>query len=113
MPIPHSGNTCPFQAITMGYITDLPLTEDGYDTIQVVVDYDVTKAVVLSLCTKEITAMGASKLLWKNTFGHYGLPQKIISDKGPQVAAQAFRKLHKALRIKTLLSTAYHLQTNG
>ena len=92
----------------MDYITDLPPTEEGYDAIQVIVDYDITKAIVLSPCTKEITAMGASKLLWKDTFSHYGLPQKIISDQGLQFVAQAFRELHKALRIKTALSTAYY-----
>ena len=113
MPIPHSGNTHPFQVITMDYITDLPPTKKGYNTIQVVVDDDVTKAVVLSPCTKEITAIGASKLLWKDTFSHYGLPQKIISNRGPQFTAQAFRELHKALGIKTALSTAYHSQTDG
>ena len=63
MPIPHSGNTHPFQVITMDYITDLPPTKEGYDAIQVVANHDVTKAVVLSPCTKEITAIGASKLL--------------------------------------------------
>ena len=63
MPIPHSGNTHPFQVITIDYITDLPPTEEEYDTIQVVVDHDITKAVILSPRMKEITAMGASKLL--------------------------------------------------
>ena len=61
----------------------------------------------------KIIAMGVAKLLWQDTFSHYRLPQRIISDWGLQFAAQAFRKLHKALRIKTLLSTAYHLQTDG
>ena len=97
----------------MDYIMDLPPTKEGYDTIQVIVNHDVTKAIVLSPCTKEITAIGASKLLWKDTFSHYGLPQKIISDQGPQFAAQAFWELYKALRIKTALSTAYHPQTDG
>ena len=106
MPIPHSGNTVPFQVITMDYITDLPPTEDGYDAIQVVVDHDVSKAAVYSPCTKQITAMGAAKLLWKDTFSRYGLPQKIISDRGPQFAAQAFRELHEVLGIQTSLSTA-------
>ena len=108
MPIPCSGNTHPFQVITMDYIADLPPTEEEYDAIQVIIDHNVTKAVVLSPCTKEITAMGASKLLWKDTFSHYRLPQKIISNQGPQFAAQVFRELHKALGIKAVLSTAYH-----
>ena len=63
MLIPHSGNTRPFQVITIDYITDLPPTEDRYDTIQVVVDHDISKAAVMSPCTKQITTMGAAKIL--------------------------------------------------
>ena len=80
MPIPHSGNMHPFQVITIDYIIDLLPMEEGYDAIQVIINHDITKTVVLSPCTKEITAMGASRLLWKDTLSHYGLPQNIISN---------------------------------
>ena len=112
MPIPHGGDPRPFQTITIDYITDLPPI-DGYDAIQVVVDHDVTKAVVYSKCNKTITAVGASNLLWNDVFSRFGLPSKIISDRGPQFAASAFQELHNQLGIKTSLSTAYHPQTDG
>lgn len=79
IPIPHSGDTQPFRRITMDYITGLP-ESNGFDAIQVVVDHDVTKAVVISPCTTKITAMGAAELLWKDVFSHYGIPEQIISD---------------------------------
>ena len=112
MPIPHGGSSRPFQTITIDYITDLP-PADGYDAIQVVVDHDVSKAVVYSKCSKTITAIGASNLLWNDVFSRFGLPSKIISDRGPQFAASAFQELHNKLGIKTSLSTAYHPQTDG
>ena len=37
----------------------------------------------------------------------------MILDKGPQFASKAFLKLLKLLEIKSALSTAYHLQTDG
>ena len=43
----------------------------------------------------------------------FGLPDKIISDRGPQFASKAFTELLKLLGIKSALSTAYHPQTDG
>ena len=62
--IPHSGDTRPFKTITMDYITDLP-ESNGYNAVQVVVDHDVTKATIFSPCTKNVTAEGAGRILWK------------------------------------------------
>ena len=38
---------------------------------------------------------------------------KIISDRGPQFTAKSFLELLKLLKIKSLLTTAYHLQSDG
>jgi len=37
----------------------------------------------------------------------------MISDRGPQFAAELTRELNKMLEIETKLSTAYHLETDG
>ena len=112
IPIPHSGDTRPFRTITMDYITDLP-ESDGYNAIQVVVDHDVSKAAVFSPCTKNITAEGAVDILQRDVYSRFGLPAKVISDRGPQFTSKAFRELHRSLGIETALSTAYHPQTDG
>ena len=43
----------------------------------------------------------------------FGLPDKIILDRGPQFASKAFIELLKLLGIKSALSMAYHPQTDG
>ena len=112
IPIQHSGDTRPFRTITMDYITDLP-ESDGFNAIQVVVDHDVSKAAVFSPCTKNITAEGAMDILQRDVYRRFGLPAKVISDRGPQFISKAFKELHNSLGIETALSTAYHPQTDG
>jgi len=43
----------------------------------------------------------------------HGLPDSIISDRGPQFAAGIMKKLNYMLGIETKLSTAFHPQTDG
>ena len=111
IPIQHSGDTRPFRTITMDYITDLP-ESDGFNAIQVVVDHDVSKAAVFSPCTKNITAEGAMDILQRDVYRRFGLPAKVISDRGPQFISKAFKELHNSLGIEMVLSTAYHPQTD-
>ena len=68
----------------MDLITDLPPV-DGFDSILVVVDQGLTKRVILIPCDKTITAEGTAKLLLENLYKRFGLPDKIISDRGPQL----------------------------
>ena len=49
----------------------------------------------------------------ENLYKRFGLPDKIISDRGPQFASNSFKELLKLLNIKSALSTAYHPQTDG
>ena len=68
---------------------------------------------ILLPCNKTITAEETAKLLLDNLYKQFGLPDKIISDRGPQFASKSFVELLKLLRIKSALSTAFHPQTDG
>ena len=96
----------------MDLITDLPLA-DGFDSILVMVDQGLLKGVILLPCNKMITSEDTAQLLLENLYKQFGLPDKIISDRGPQFASKAFKELLKLLGIKSALSTAYHPQTDG
>ena len=96
----------------MDLITDLPPV-DGHDSILVVVDQGLSKGVILIPCSKTLTSEGTAQLLLENLYKWFGLPDKIISDRGPQFASKAFIELLKLLGIKSALSTAYHPQTDG
>jgi len=96
----------------MDLITDLP-PADGFDSILVMVDQGLTKGVILIPCNKTITSEQTGNLLLENLYKRFGLPDKIISDRGPQFTSNSFKELLKILGIKSALSTAYHPQTDG
>jgi hypothetical protein len=102
----------PFANCSMDLITDLPMA-DGFDSILVVVDQGLSKGVILLPCNKTLTSEGTARLLLENLYKRFGLPDKIISDRGPQFASKAFLELLKLLGVKSALSTAYHPQTDG
>jgi len=47
-----------------------------------------------------------------NVWKLHGLPESIISNRGPQFAARLMRELNGILGIKSKLSTAFHPQTD-
>jgi len=69
----------PFKQIGVDFITDLPPSQ-GKDSIMVTVDHGLTKGVIFTACSKNITADDTATLLLENVYRHYGLPEKIISD---------------------------------
>ena len=112
MPIPLASTTHPFAHCSMDLIMDLPFL-DGFDSILVMVDCGLMKGVILLPCNKTITAEQVASLLLENLYKRFGLPDKIILDRGPQFAAHAFCELLKLLNVTSKLSTAYHPQTDG
>ena len=101
----------PWEHITIDFITRLPISQ-GYNAIMVVVDW-FTKYVIVIPTTAEISSMGTAKLFRNNVWKQFGIPWKVISDQGPQFAAQFMKDLHQLVGTKTNISTAYHPQTDS
>ena len=112
MPIEGPKTVEPFKQVSMDFITDLPEI-DGFDSILSVVDHGLSKGVILIPTKKTVTAEETAKLLLDNLHKRFGLPDRIISDRGPQFAAKSFRELLKLLKVDSNLSTAYHPQSDG
>ena len=95
----------------MDFIVNLPVLKD-FDSILVVVDH-FSKATIITPCNKTITADDTAQLILDNVWQRTGLPEQIISNRGPQFASKVIQELWKKLNIKSSLSTAYHPQTDG
>jgi len=63
--------------------------------------------------TEKTSAEGLARLFRDNVWKLHGLPESIISDRGPQFAVGLMRELNEMLGIKSKLSMAFHLQTDG
>jgi len=108
--IPNSIPEKPWMYILADFITKLPLAQ-GYDSILVVVDR-LTKMVHFIPTTEKMLAEGLARLFRDNVWKLHGLPESIISDRGPQFTAGIMRKLNEMLEIKSKLSTVFYPQTD-
>jgi len=93
------------------FITKL-LVVAGKDTILVVCDR-LSKMTHFVATTEGTSAEGLARLFRDNVWKLHGLPESVVSDRGPQFAAELMRELNRMLGIKTKLSTAFHPQTDG
>ena len=103
--------TRPWQAISTDLITQLP-ESDGYDAILVIACLFL-KMVRAIPTTSDVTSLGVAKLFLEHIWRTFGLPEKTVSDRGPQYASAFMKELLGLLGIKAALSTAYHPQTDG
>ncbi|RHW30551.1 hypothetical protein D1B31_23670 [Neobacillus notoginsengisoli] len=101
----------PWEDISADFTTDLP-DSNGFDSILVVMDR-FSKEVEFIPCLKTTTALDTARLYLQHVWKAHGLPRTIISDRGPQFAAEVMRALCKRLGITPKLSTAHHPQTDG
>ena len=95
----------------MDFITGLPWS-NGNDAIWVVVDW-LTKMRHLLPCLTTIDAPSLADLFLDNIWKHDGLPLTIISDRGPQFAAEFWGTICRRLKIDRRLSTAFLPETDG
>jgi transposase InsO family protein len=108
---PHEIPSQPWEHISIDLITGLP-ESNGFNAILVIVDR-FSKMILLVAIRDTLTSFQTAEIYRDHVWSKHGLPKKIISDRGPQFAAQFMKELHKLIGIETNLSTAFHPQTDG
>jgi hypothetical protein len=100
-----------WQIITVDLITGLPECQ-GFNAIMVTVDR-FSKMLHAIPTTDTVTSEGIARLFRDYVWKLHGLPEQVISDRGPQFISGFMRELDSILGIKIAASTAYHPQTDG
>jgi hypothetical protein len=101
----------PWESISMDYMYGLPSTKKGNDFVFVVIDW-FSKMVILIACKKNITMEDTAKLLFKQVWVHFGIPQTIISDRDNRFLNTFWSSLWSLLDTNLTKSTAFHPQTD-
>ena len=71
------------------------------------------KMIQLKAMTTNISSEEIAKICRDEVWKFYGIPRKILSDRGPQFVSKFMEEFTKALRITRQLSTAYYPQIDG
>jgi hypothetical protein len=88
----------PWERISVDLIGPLPESLT-YDAILVIVDYG-TKMKILVPTTIELTTMGTAELFRQHAFKRFGIPEKVVSDRGPQFVSKFMVELYKVLGVQ-------------
>nr|GEZ04449.1 reverse transcriptase domain-containing protein [Tanacetum cinerariifolium] len=101
-----------WERITMDFVTKLPKTSNGHDTIWVIVDH-LTKSTHF-IPTRETESMDTITWLYiKEIISRHGVPISIISDRDSHFTSRFWQSLQKALGTQLDMSTVYHPETDG
>ncbi|GKA13349.1 putative reverse transcriptase domain-containing protein [Tanacetum coccineum] len=101
-----------WERITMDFITKLPRTPSGYDSIWVIVDR-LTKSAHFIPMNEKYKIEKLTRLYLKEIVCRHGVPVTIILDRDPRFASRFWRSLQKSLGTNLDMSTTYHPKTDG
>eukprot|EP00253_Pinus_taeda_P022952 PITA_22952 len=101
-----------WEIISMDFITGLPKTKKGNDSIMVIVD-KLSKAAHFIPVQSTYKAPQIAHVFMQNVFKLHGLPKVIISDRDVKFTSAFWRTLFADLGTQLNFSTAYHPQTDG
>ncbi|GJY17533.1 putative reverse transcriptase domain-containing protein [Tanacetum coccineum] len=102
-----------WEHITMDFVTGLPRTSSGYDSIWVIVDRLTKSAHFLPMKKTDSMEKLTRFSCTKEVVCRHGVPLSIISDRDSRFASGFWRSLQNALGTNLNMSTAYHPETDG
>ena len=108
LPVPKDTWT----SLSMDFITGLPTTVRGNNSIMVVVDR-MSKMVHLIAMNNNVTASQVAQFYQDRIFALHGLPDDIVSDRDSKFTSAFWKNLQKLLGTNLNMSTAFHPQTDG
>ncbi|CAI7855541.1 unnamed protein product [Closterium sp. NIES-53] len=108
LPVPVQ----PWQVVSLDFITGLPSTSWGHDSILVVIDKFSKMGHFIST-NATATAEASARLFFDRIITIHGIPATLISDRDPKFTSKFWKELMGLLGTKLAMSSAYHPQTDG
>ncbi|KAK3508553.1 hypothetical protein QTP70_032207 [Hemibagrus guttatus] len=105
LPVP----SCPWSHLGVNFVTDLPTSRE-HTCIFIVVDR-FSKSCHLLPLKGPPTALETAELIFNHVFRYFGIPEDIVSDRGPQFVSRVWRVFLTRLGVAVRLSSRYHPQT--
>ncbi|GJW05731.1 putative ribonuclease H-like domain-containing protein [Tanacetum coccineum] len=96
----------------MDFVTKLPRTSSGHDTIWVIADR-LTKSAHFLPMHEDYRMYRIARLYLNEIFARHGVPISIISDHDSRFTSRFWHSMQEALGTRLDMSTAYHPQTDG
>ena len=100
-----------FELMSMDFVGPFTPPSEGFPYILVLCDH-FTRWVITVPCVDQ-KAETVARALVDHVYSHYGMPTRLLSDRGTSFHGELVRELNSYLRVKMLFTSAHHPQTNG
>jgi len=100
----------PFQRIAIDFVGPLPLTENKNRYLLVIVDCATRYPEAVALKNQDAETVVESLM---EIFSRVGFPEELLSDQGTNFKSSLMYEVCRLLRVKKMVSSVYHPQTNG
>ncbi|GKB93217.1 putative reverse transcriptase domain-containing protein [Tanacetum coccineum] len=101
-----------YEGIAMDFMTKLPRTSSGHDTIWVIMDR-LTKSAYFLPILEEYKMDRLARLYLNEIVTRHGMPISIISNRDSHFTSRFWQSMQEALGTRLDMGTAYHPQTDG
>ncbi|KAM3849152.1 obscurin-like [Diretmus argenteus] len=108
-PLVNINTTRPLELLCMDFLSLEP-DKSGTKDILVITDHFTKFAVAIP--TPNQKAHTVAKCLWENFMVHYGVPEKLHSDQGPDFESRTIKELCQVAGIHKVRTTPYHPRGN-
>ena len=99
----------PLELVCMDYLS---LEPDSSNTKDVLVITDHFTKYAVAVPTSNQRARTVAKALWENFISHYGFPERLHSDQGPDFESKTIKELCNLTGTKKVRTTPYHPRGN-
>ena len=107
------GKLNPIYSTRHGEVVHFDFAGPFYKKLNILIMVDnYTGIVALQACPTQTSEQIALALLQK-WYPYYGLPEKLITDRGTGFTSEGNRVIYKALGIRKIFTSSYHPQTNA
>ncbi|GJY50498.1 putative reverse transcriptase domain-containing protein [Tanacetum coccineum] len=101
-----------WERVAIDFVTKLPMTSSGHDTIWVIMD-QLTKSAYFLPMREDYKIERLARLYLNEIVARHGVPISIISDRDSHFTSRFWQSMQEALGTCLDMSTAYHPQTDG
>ncbi len=109
-PLVNIQTTHPLELVCMDFL-QLDVAKGGIQYVLVITDHFTRYA--LAIPTRNMTAKTTADTFMNNFVRHYGLPQRIHSDQGPNFVSKLMKEVCAVTNIARSRTTPYHPMGNG
>lgn len=112
IPSAYPAPDYPFQVIAIDEKVGLPESASGNTSIFVIQDY-LSRRIILEPCRANLTAEEIAGILIRRVQSQWGIPRKIVSDRGSQFTSRAWAAMAKVTGSERNLASSGNPKTTG